>query len=67
MQYQALTENIQGHYKNNSTGHDWFHILRVRNMAVGIAEKENGNKAEVELLALLHEFTDNKLVKEKKV
>lgn len=64
MQYQALAAKIENRYLHDGSGHDWFHILRVRNMAVYIAGIENGDKDEVELLALLHEFTDRKLVKD---
>ncbi|MDA3820896.1 MAG: HD domain-containing protein, partial [Candidatus Delongbacteria bacterium] len=64
MQNQALAGKIKNRYLHDGSGHDWFHILRVRNMAVYIAGNENANKTEVELLALLHEFTDHKLVKD---
>ncbi len=43
------------------SGHDWWHIDRVRNNAVTIARKENGNVFLCELTALLHDVTDEKL------
>lgn len=35
------TENMVHHkLKNDPSGHDWFHIVRVRNLAVELAHKE---------------------------
>jgi uncharacterized protein len=44
------------------SGHDWWHIDRVRNNAVSIAQKENADVFLCELTALLHDLTDEKLV-----
>lgn len=41
--------------------HDWYHIERVRNIALLLAEKEGGNKEVIELAALLHDLEDYKL------
>jgi uncharacterized protein len=41
-------------------GHDWFHILRVYNNALLIAEKEACNLEIVQLGALLHDIADSK-------
>lgn len=43
-----------------STGHDWYHIKQVRDMALRIAEKEGGDRDVVELGALVHEVGDRK-------
>ncbi|MBP2241272.1 uncharacterized protein J2Z40_001834 [Cytobacillus eiseniae] len=46
----------------DSSGHDWYHIERVRRNALYIAEKENnGNRFIIELAALLHDIPDEKL------
>lgn len=55
---QYVTEKLG----KDSSGHDWWHILRVRNLALHIAEKEDANMKYCEMLALLHETTDHKLV-----
>ncbi|WP_449536650.1 HD domain-containing protein [Ferdinandcohnia sp. Marseille-Q9671] len=47
--------------QNDSSGHDWWHIERVRKQALQIAEKENANLFVVELAALLHDVADEKL------
>lgn len=45
---------------NAEGGHDWWHIHRVRNMALTLCEAEGGNKMVVELAALLHDISDAK-------
>jgi uncharacterized protein len=42
----------------DSTGHDWWHIRRVRQMAKVVAEKEGGDLFVIELAALLHDIAD---------
>lgn len=44
------------------SGHDWWHIDRVRNNAVTIAHQEHADVFLCELTALLHDLTDEKLV-----
>jgi uncharacterized protein len=40
------------------TGHDWFHVERVRRTALAIAQEEGGEAFIVELAALLHDVAD---------
>lgn len=40
------------------SGHDWFHIERVYNLAKFIGEKENADLFIVEMTALLHDIDD---------
>jgi uncharacterized protein len=44
--------------KDDVTGHDWWHIDRVRKMALEIAKKEKADAFVVELAALLHDIAD---------
>ncbi len=45
-----------------SSGHDWWHVYRVRNNAMEIAKSEKGaDLFVVELAALLHDIADYKL------
>lgn len=44
-------------YKEGS-GHDWFHIERVCNMAKYLAQKESADMFIVEMTALLHDIDD---------
>ena len=46
---------------DEATGHDWWHVDRVRNLALYIAEQEaESNTLVVELEALLHDVADHK-------
>lgn len=44
----------------DNTGHDWWHIHRVRNLAKRIARHEGADIFIVELAALLHDIGDYK-------
>jgi len=60
----AQTKNyIKNLLQQDSTGHDWWHIHRVYNLAVHLAKKENANLFVVELAALLHDIADWKFNK----
>ncbi|MGC9353789.1 MAG: HD domain-containing protein [Mariniphaga sp.] len=56
------TENfVKEKLEKDSTGHDWWHIYRVRNLALKIAETEGGDRFAIEMAALLHDTDDWKL------
>lgn len=58
------TENyIRNIFEDDGSGHDWWHIYRVRNMALKLAETESGNIFIIEMAALLHDLDDWKLKK----
>jgi len=44
--------------KGDSSGHDWWHIHRVWNLAKAINKNEKGNLFVIELGALLHDIAD---------
>lgn len=46
--------------EKDSTGHDWWHTHRVRNLAKRIAKEEGADIFIVELVALLHDIGDYK-------
>jgi uncharacterized protein len=52
---------VKHHFEEEGSGHDWWHILRVRNLAMKIAESEPVDPMIVELGALLHDVADHKL------
>lgn len=51
---------VQQQLENAEGGHDWFHILRVYNNALLIAQNESCNLEIVQLGALLHDIADSK-------
>lgn len=54
----AAEELIRQTLAGDSSGHDWFHIDRVRRMAVRLAKEEGADLFVVELAALLHDIAD---------
>ena len=55
-------EYVKEFFAKEYTGHDFYHTLRVYNMAKKIAEHEKCNEELVYLGALLHDVDDYKLV-----
>lgn len=51
-------EFVQKTLAADSTGHDWWHIDRVRNVAVKLAQLEGADVYIAELAALLHDIAD---------
>lgn len=58
---QLVEEKIKSMFWNESSGHDWYHVDRVRKLALLICEREGGNRDLVEAAALLHDVPDAKL------
>jgi uncharacterized protein len=58
---EKIKELVRKQFEEDATGHDWFHIERVYNMACFIQEHEGGNRELIELAALLHDISDHKL------
>lgn len=49
---------LEKNFKNESTGHDYWHFVRVWKIAKHIAKKEGGDLLVIELGALLHDIAD---------
>ena len=45
---------------SESSGHDWWHILRVYNNAILINKEEHADQELIEMIALLHDLYDGK-------
>lgn len=58
---EKTIEYVKEFFKNDFSGHDYYHSLRVYQNAVRIAEIENADVEIVSLAALLHDVDDYKL------
>ena len=55
---EATRNHVQQQFASDATGHDWWHIWRVCNGAVFIAQEEGADVEIVELASLLHDIAD---------
>lgn len=57
----ARTEaHVRAAMEGEGSGHDWWHVHRVRQMALRLAREEGADPYVVELAALLHDLADHK-------
>lgn len=54
-------EYIHSVFEEEGSGHDWWHIFRVRKLALEIARREGGDLFIIEMAALVHDLDDWKL------
>lgn len=62
---KTVEEHVRSTLAEDATGHDWYHIQRVRLLAANIAKAEKIDPFLVDLMALLHESADYKLIGKK--
>jgi uncharacterized protein len=55
---------VKGRLEGDSSGHDWWHVLRVMRMTTHIAEKEGADLFIVQMSSLLHDLDDWKFSKD---
>ena len=64
MNKQNIVQKTEAHIRrqceHDTSGHDWWHIDRVRNLALRIGAEERADLFIVELGALLHDIADFK-------
>ena len=58
---RAAEHHARAELSRDSSGHDWWHIARVRALARSIAEAEGADLFICELAALLHDLADYKI------
>lgn len=58
---QSTAAFVAGEFASEGSGHDWFHIDRVRRMALRIGKTEGGDLFIIEMAALLHDLDDYKI------
>lgn len=56
-----IAKSVEEACQHDSSGHDWWHIYRVWNLAKLMSKKEAVDLHLVELAALLHDLDDWKL------
>lgn len=54
----ATEKRLKTEFEGESTGHDWWHVDRVRRIALMLAAQEGADTQIVELGALLHDIAD---------
>lgn len=52
---------IKSRFEQDTSGHDWYHIERVYNIAVYLQKYEGGDLELIKLAALLHDISDHKM------
>lgn len=55
---EKTKEFVKNKLYGEGSGHDWFHIERVYNLAKYLAHKENADSFIIEMTALLHDIDD---------
>ncbi|MFA5990670.1 MAG: HD domain-containing protein [Candidatus Doudnabacteria bacterium] len=55
---KQISQEVRNKLDGESSGHDWWHVYRVWQMARHIGRKESANMLVVELAALLHDISD---------
>jgi uncharacterized protein len=57
---KKTTDYVRLKLYNEHTGHDWYHVERVLNIARKLQETEGGDLEDIELSVLLHDLGDYK-------
>jgi len=55
---EHTADHVKALLSGEGSGHDWWHIDRVRRMAKRIGQAEGADPLVVELAALLHDVAD---------
>jgi len=61
----TVAKEVKKQMLNESTGHDWWHVLRVWNNAKLISKNGKANSFVINLAAILHDLDDHKFKKNK--
>ena len=64
---QEVAAYVEQRLSGEGSGHDWWHIVRVRNMAKKLALAEGRDSFICQLAALVHDLVDDKLVADEKL
>lgn len=56
-----IEKYIKELFKDEHTGHDYYHAMRVKRIANKIVDKEGGNRLIIDMVSLLHDTIDDKI------
>ena len=59
---QEVATYVERKLSGEGSGHDWWHIVRIRKLAEKLALAEGGDSFICQLAALVHDLVDDKLV-----
>lgn len=59
--FERASAYIRGLFEGDSSGHDFYHSMRVHDLALSICRQEGGDESVVRLAALLHDADDRKM------
>ena len=59
---EVVSDFVEQKLSGEGSGHDWWHIVRVQQMAEKLALAEGGDSFICQLAALVHDLVDDKLV-----
>lgn len=59
--FERASAYIRGLFEGDSSGHDFYHSMRVHDLALSICRQEGGDESIVRLAALLHDADDRKM------
>lgn len=62
---EEARDYVRDRLKDETTGHDWWHIYRVTKLAKALAIQEGADEFICELSALFHDLADDKLIPNK--
>ena len=55
---KKTADYVRGRLEDDASGHDWWHVWRVWNLARRIGAEENADMFVVEMAASLHDISD---------
>jgi uncharacterized protein len=61
MTMEKVEQQVRELLQHDASGHDWYHIDRVRKLAMQLQREEGGDAFIIEMAALLHDVPDEKL------
>ena len=58
---KEIEKDVEQKFKNEYSGHDWWHIKRVINLSIKLARREGADEKKSHIIALLHDLFDEKI------